>query len=187
MLDWSTVRDRVPAAAALDQPVVEALIGGAQAFLERQTGRYFGLPTAVTEYLLGFGTVELFLADLVASGTPTVTEQLSPTSGPTAVTGFAQRPGRAQTVLLRTDGFVWRASAEYAVTYQRGFALEAAPADLQQLALDLIAARLNASGAEGLQAGAIGNFSFTLADADLTKAIPGLAATIGAWRRQVAA
>lgn len=187
MLDWSTVRDRVPAAASLDQPVVEALIGGAQAFLERQTGRYFGLPASVTEYLIGFGTVELFLTDRVASGTPTVIEQLSPTASPTAVTAFALRHGRAQTVLLRTDGLSWRASAEYAVTYQRGFDLETAPADLQQLAMDLIAVRLNATGAEGLQSGAIGNFSFTLADPDLTKAIPGLGATISAWRRAVAA
>lgn len=188
MLDWTTVRDRVPAAATLEQSAIEDLVADAQAFLEAQIGRYLGLPVATTEYLSGLNSYELYLRDAVQTGTPTVTERLGPTATPTAVTGFEQRPGPRATVLLRTDGFIWRQFAEYAVTYTRGFPVDTGPADLRRLALDLITLGLSTQDLAGIQSGSIGRFSFSVAPSrvDLGQ-IPGAEATLRAWRRPVMA
>lgn len=185
MLDWATVRDRLPAAAALDEPEVQELIDAAEGFIESQTGRYFGVPAPVTEYLSGLGTYELFLRDRVQSGTPVVTERTGPTAAETAVTGFERRDGRRATVLLRTDGSPWYPHYEYKVIYQRGYDLETAPADVRQLALELIGFRLNMQGREGLRSESLGNYAFTrFGDGDLD-AIDGAWPTIRAWRRAV--
>lgn len=187
MIDWTTVRDRVPAAAATPPTTLDALVASATAWLEEQTGRYLSTPVAVTEYLAGLGGYELFLRDRLASGTPTVTERVAPTAAETPVTGFESRVGRG-TTLLRTDGQLWRQGYEYKVVYTRGYAVETGPPDLRQLVLDLVALKLSAQDLEGVQSGSIGNFSFALADGGQGLGqIPGADAVIRAWRRPVMA
>lgn len=185
MLDSATVKDRIAAAASLSPEAIDRLVGDVQAFLERQTGRYFGPVASHTEHCMGLGGYRLYLTDRVATGTPVVLERLSPAAAGTPIAAFVvlsqdHDPG---STLVRVDGQPWRAGAWYEVTYQRGYPRDAAPADVLRAALDLIAMRLNQEGLEGLESGAIGAFSFALADAD--GGPPTVQETVARWRRAV--
>jgi len=185
VLNWATVRDRVAAAATMNSTEVDLMIADAQAFLEQQTGRYFGLPASATQVLTGTGGFLLFLPDKLQTGTPAVTERAYPGAAETAVTGFEVRQGKAGTTLARTDGSLWRQGYEYEVVYTRGYLVDSGPPDILRLALDLIALRLNQQDLEGLQSGSIGKFSFTRFSGNDLDSVPGAQSTIHAWRRPV--
>lgn len=187
MLDALTVKERVSAAAGLTGPTIDTMVASAQALIESQTGRYFGLPTSTVEIVVGYGGYLLYLPDKLQTGTPTVQERSYPGASPTAITGFTVRQGRAATQLARTDGQRWNLGWEYEVTYTRGYVGNAGPADVLQLALDLIALRLAGQGQEGVQSASAGAYSYTRFGADDLAALPGAAAVLNSWRRLVAA
>jgi hypothetical protein len=177
---------------------------GAVAFVERQTGRYFGEPDELTEYLIGDGTRNLWIRDRVVpvdtdSGeeyaVASVRARTNPGGDPTELeqgTDYLVRPLDRETPLVRTGGNVWTRGTEYEVLYLRGYVLGTEPADIRQLVIDLIKIRATLWGKEGLSGESIGGYSYTrpaihaFEDGDL-RSIVGAMATIKAWRRPVMA
>lgn len=196
MISGSRALLHVPAAAGLDPGVLEEMLDRAVAWVETQTGRYFGAPLPVTEYLTGTGGADLYLGERPRESedpdTPlvTVTEQCAPGATPTAVTGFAVRASRYDAHLRRTDGQRWTLGAEYAVSYQRGYEVDHGPPDIEQLLLDWVALGIGTRGAEGLQSESLAGYSYERASGISTDPItqlPGARATLAAWRRLVIA
>lgn len=117
-----------------------ALEAAAVAYLERETHRYFGAAANATEWHRGMGTSTLFLREAPSAIPTTVTERVDPgDQDPTTVTasasdGYTLRGRR----LIRKDG-VWVRGYEYEVTYARGYASGAEPADVRQAVTQLVA------------------------------------------------
>lgn len=106
----------------------------AVAWLEAQTGRYFGAADAAhVEWVYGTGTRSLWLAD-TPSAVNSVAERSDPGVTSTAITNYQQR-GRE---LVREDGDLWMAGYEYEVDYDRGYAAGAEPADVRQAVIGLV-------------------------------------------------
>ena len=106
--------------------LVEELERAAVAFVERETGRYFGPVQTVTETFSGVSGRRLLLRDK-PTGTVTVTENGVATTDFTA-------DGR---VLLHT--VTWSPYVDIRATYQRGYAEGQEPGDVRALVLQLTA------------------------------------------------
>ena len=104
-----------------DDALIERMIDGATAYLERRTGWRLSEVGEVTEWLCGDGTRTLWLRQPVEA----VTVDLDGTEVDPDT--YAVRGSR-----LVRSGEVWRQGAEYAVTYDAGFAAGDGPPDLQQ-------------------------------------------------------
>jgi hypothetical protein len=179
-----------------DDQLLNELLGRALAFVEKQTGRYFGEEHAVEEYLTGDGKRNLWLAGLPLID-PTdeydallVVEQLHPGAAQTAIAegaanGFEVRGGGRQYWLVRRGGYVWQRGYEYIVTYVEGYEIDGLPGDIEQLLIDLVSSRYSSIGAEGLRSETIGGYSYTaFSESDLSS-IEGAQDTLAAWRRMV--
>ena len=194
MISVEKLQAAVPGAATADPTLLADMIARAVAFVEQQTGRYFGTPEQVTEYLQGYGSRWLRLNDEAQvfdsdDEVDAVEERCVPGGDVTllGLTDFAVRPSSTTSVLVRLGGPGWRINYEYAVTYTRGFVVDEGPADIEQLLIDLIALRLGLRGREGLRSESIGGYSYTrFGEGDLDS-IDGAWPTIRAWRHPVVA
>lgn len=196
MISRTTLSEMVPAAADLEPQVVNGIIARATAFVEGQTRRYFGVPIGVTEYLYGNGSRLLRLSEPIAVVDPAVVtvvdERGYPGGDATAITDFTVRttsgtPPQADTisVLVRTGGGVWIKDYEYAVTYGRGYALDAGPKDIEALILRLAKEEVEAMGEELMQSETVGSYSYTRFRESQSDPMSDGWDTITAWRRTV--
>jgi hypothetical protein len=186
--------------AALQLPTTfsEVLLGDlrdrAVAFVERQTGRYFGLPVEQVDILTGTGTRHLSLTELVVDGEAVaVIEQEYAGADATGLepsTGFQVRHTGYSSVLTRVGGDRWALDREYLVTYTRGYVVDSGPGDIEQLIVALVGLRIAGMGADGIQTETIGGYSYSkyaihaYEDGDM-RSIPGAVRTIEAWKGPV--
>lgn len=179
--------------------LINEMIPRALAFIETYTGRYFGETSGTEEIVPGTGTRSLWLTDLPVSEDspadeiPSVVEHENPGDAGTTIladddNGFTLRTKGVEARLVRKGGGVWTRGYEYAVAYTRGYEVDAGPADIEQVVIDLIGLRLNTGGERaGLRSETIGGYSYTrFGDGDLD-ALPGAQSTLDAWRRPVLA
>lgn len=189
MISLPRVIAAVPAAAALDSTLVADMVARAIAFVEQQTHRRFGLVEAASFVLEGTGTTFLRLPEPVvvpdSDEALVVTERQYAGGEGTEVTAFDVRSGGNTDYLVRHGGTPWTNGWEYQVDYQRGYEVDHLPADIEQLALDLIGLRVSLRGRDGLRSESIGGYSWTrFGDEDLDAVIGGRQ-TIERWRRPV--
>lgn len=183
-----------------DAVQVEDLERAAVAFVETQTGRYFGPPELVEEFIRGNGSRNLWLRDHVTtvegeSGSGdddalvTVGEWDYPGGTGTDLVqdvDFVLRQLAKESLLVRMANGAWTDGYEYAVTYWRGYQAGEEPADIRQLVLDLIRGRWAQRGAFGLKSETIEGYSYTRFDDRDLDAMGGWG-TITLWRRPVLA
>lgn len=177
-----------------DTGVVYALIEGAHAFVEKQTGRSFRAAASGTLYLDGGGSRRLYLPEPpILTGTPpaydvAVEERSYPGADATTLvldTDFALRPNNGAPYLVRLENLVWRQGYEYAVAYTTGYEDDEYPADIVDLVAGLVSLRVQLGGMEAVRSESVGGYSYTrFGEGDLD-AIPGARDTIAAWRRPV--
>lgn len=180
-----------------DDTVVQDLAERAAAFLERQSGRYFGPLLQRTVRLDGPGTDELWLdeAPVVDAGAvPPMALVVEERSGDTWTTVDPLEYEAVGAVLFRED-VVWDCGRRnFRVTFWSGYEWVnqgtfdlAVPDDVRQAVLDLVALKYRGRGAEGLQSEEIGGYRasrpahYAFSEGDL-KMVPGLLATIESWR-----
>lgn len=179
-------------ATEADLDTLEAMERAAVSLVEIQTGRYFGLPETVTEYVRGHGGRQLWLRDVPVGdaydGAPEVTVIERALPGDTGTTldesSVAVRVVGHEARLIRADT-VWLLGYEYEVGYLRGYWPGEEPTDVRQLVLDLVALRWQMRGDESLRSETIGGYSYTRTTATDVTALPGGADVIAAWRRPV--
>lgn len=181
-----------------DAAKVEELERGAVAYIETQTGRYFGPPDLVEEFVTGNGAGRLWLRDHVTTtyeeGDPpvvTVLERLYPGGDATALvqgTDYELRQVDRESYLVRLDGNAWTGGSEFGVTYWRGYAEDEIPADIRDLVLALVRFRWadQLAGRMGLKSETIGGYSYTRFGSDDLEAVSGWD-TLRAWKRPVVA
>lgn len=151
MIELDDLRDALEQPDRSEDPYIRDLEAAAVAYAERQTGLYLGAARDATEYVIGGGTSDLWLAGPVAEIT-SVTEHAYSGDDGTVLTaedddGYLVRGDR----LVRKNGNTWYRGYEYEVAYSQGADV---PADIQQAVRQLVAlwfeARLPVSDA-GLQ------------------------------------
>ncbi|MDB4952078.1 MAG: hypothetical protein JWM27_4727 [Gemmatimonadetes bacterium] len=143
MIDLDTLKLalRLDAADTTEDALLTQYEAAAVAFCERVTGRYFGPPAEVTEYLEGTGGRELWLADAPVDG-EVVTVSVDGTE--LAAEDFEVRGRRLRLAYASSPslGLYWcapnGASVDVAVTYTRGYAPGDEPADARQAVLLLV-------------------------------------------------
>lgn len=179
------------------EPGVTALLTALEVravdFIQRETGRYFGVAAARTEYLLGDDGNVLRLAEDPSAVTTVEYRTYVGESWTAIVSGdddgweLRRSPdGVIGARLLRKSGSAWSSCYEYKVTYSFGYTADAEPGEIRQAVMDLVALKYQERGREGLKAEAIGDYSYsTLTDAYGRRgiaAVPGLAEVIARWR-----
>lgn len=128
-------------------------------WVEKQLDQRFRVPAARTEYQIGQGQLRLILDGHIGAGTPTVTEKFSPSSSATPFTAFDVRGD----VLQRNDGQPWLNGAEYAVTYQDGYAVDDVPGDIKMLVADVVRIAHDKATDDGITSESIGDYSYDIA------------------------
>jgi hypothetical protein len=193
MISLEKLRGRVPGAAAVDPLVLTDLIASAVELLESLTGRYFGPPEGVIEYLTGDGTHSLALpepplardsGDVIGA----VEERRHPGGPATTIpaSGFDVRLAGNVAYLVRLAQWPWRHGYEYAVPYSRGYEIDAGPRDIEQLLIGLIRLQLDLADKNlALRSETISGYGWTRMGAGDLEAIEGAKATIAAWTRPV--
>lgn len=175
-----------------DATLLRALEARAVAFLEAQTGRYFGTPAATVEILDGWGDEVLFLQEKVDESQAVTVEVNNGTSwvaedaADYSIASPHKASARGRIYLTNGDVFP-EGVRNVRVSYSRGYApandpddgeLDG-PGDIVQATLDLVALKYRQRGEEGHSSAGIGGFSYSLADLD---SIPGLRETLDEWR-----
>lgn len=164
-----------------DDPILEQLEAAAVAFVERQTSRYFGPVQETTETLDGSGRVVLWLSE-----PPTKVEAVTLTLSTIAIGDSTQELGPDDyevegRKLVRKHGIWPKGERAVRVHYTRGYAPGEEPADIRQVVIDLVAARYRQRGSEGIASKKVGDLAITFTAADAAR-VPGVAATLAAWR-----
>jgi hypothetical protein len=195
MIDPDELRDYVGAEEA-DEATLTAIEQAAVAFVQNYTGRYFGPPELVEEYVTGRGGRRLYLRDHVTydpsypddPAVVLVDERTIPGDGPTAFTqdtDFVYRALGRENVLIRfgTTWGQWTEPYEYAVTYWRGYPPGDEPADIRQLVKDMVLVKWQTlQGDAALQSETIGGYSYTrFKDADMDAVTAGWD-TLALWK-----
>ena len=200
MIALSDLESQMGLDAGEDIERLIALEKAAVAFVQTTTHQYFGPEEATTVYLKGDGTRHLWLPDLPlvdAGGSwdaVEVTEREYPGATDTDLVeddDFTTRITGRAAYLARLGGYLWINGYEYEVTYSRGYPTNAeptdiaAPDDIRQLVIDLVAYRYQLLGQEAVRSETIGGYSYTRFGAGDLDAIPGARDIIDAWRRPV--
>jgi hypothetical protein len=172
------LRDYVKAKDA-DEPILEKMELAAVAFVERETGRYFGEPAPIAEVFSGAYAGPLYLSESPAADPALVLEYFDGTSWSTVDSSSYTIDGSA----------IWPAAStlwiyghrNYRATYTRGYVAGEEPADIRQAVMDLVATKWKGRGQEGMQSETIGGYQYTRSDA--FEVVPGLSDTLRNWRR----
>ena len=142
-------------------PLLESLRDYAIAYLEGETHRYFRDSREFTEYLVGTGTVRLWLREPpVETYEDEVTVDARRMGGPwEEVIDFEVR-GRS---LIRDLGVAWDRREEYRVTYTSGYVEDELPRDVEDAVMELVRYRLrDLSQTAGLQSERLGDYQYNL-------------------------
>lgn len=124
---------------------IQQLERAAVAFVERQTGRYFGPERARTEIVVGTGRRELYLQGPIlldvygVAQVTSVNEAAYAGGDQTQIVideddGFVVR----EAVLHRKGGGYWSLGYEYEVVYQQGYGEGEEPGDIRQAVMQLV-------------------------------------------------
>lgn len=159
----------------------------AVAFVERSTGRHFGVSQAFVEILEGRGTDTLWLNEEPASITSVRERAQTGDSWTTVVEadadGFELRGAR----LIRKGVSKWTDGYEVEVTYNFGYAVDAEPGEIRQLVIDLVKLKYDLRDVEqGLESEKVGPVAVSYANGEFTgelAQIPWVNETLAAWRR----
>jgi hypothetical protein len=175
MIEISALKVWLGVTVSTHDDVLTALEARAVATIERELDWYFGEPRDAVEVLDGTGGAVLYLRQPPVDGTVTLASRSGPTGSWTTMdsTDF-ELDGRA----LYASGIWTRGVRNYRATYQEGFV--AAPQDIEQLVLDLVAALWRGRGREGLASESIGDYAYTVKD---LQELPRWVGVLGAWRR----
>lgn len=193
MISLARLQKAIAAPENWDAGLAQDMTDRARVFVERQTHRYFGPKANVTEAARGTGTRQLMLRDNVVGEVVSVIEQEYPGATPTTIAvvsesvtdGYELRHTAEDSVLVRSGGGVWTFDWEYLVTYERGYAIDKGPKDIEALVIGLVGMRFKLIGREGLRSEDIGGYAWTrFGEGDLD-ALDGAWDTIKAWRRPV--
>jgi hypothetical protein len=186
-----------PSVASANPVELGNMIDRAVAFVQTQTRRYFGPVEGITEYVCGTGGRSLPLREVAVidadSPLDSVEERQYPGADATVIdnTAYRVKTEDDESYLIRTDGLIWWAGYEYAVTYQHGYDLDMGPKDIESVIVGLVEIWMEAATGSDLKSETIGGYSYTKFDAasvaTTIAAIPGAADTIAAWRRVVLA
>ena len=139
IVSYQDLRDWLGLGSDVDVALITELEVRAVAFIEGETGRFFGATgTTHTEYLAGTGAVALYLKE-TADTLTSVEERQQPGDTWTAIAsadadGWEQRGHR----LLRKGGSVWVKGYEYRVIYDFGYTAGSEPQTIKQLVRDLV-------------------------------------------------
>ena len=177
-----------------EDAVLVELEANALAFIETQTGRYFGPPAEYEEIVEGIGVRRLWLSDvpIVSDYQEDLVEVLerryagADETALTIDTDFLVRIAGRTAWLARTgDTGKWASGYEYTLTYYRGYEPGSEPGDIRQLILDLVSVKRTLKGREALRSETAPDYSYTrFGETDL-EAVMGGWATINAWKRMV--
>lgn len=183
------------------------LEAAAVAFVEGQTGWFFGAEEAFEEIVIGDGGPKLRLQSPPKALPATVAERCYPGADATTITaadddGYElralRRPNPPVSWLHRKGGCGWACGAEYTVAYTRGYPLSGdgsdeqawdAPEDVRKLVADIVRFQHAARERDpALISETIGNYSYSTgavyqAEAAMVHMIPGAAETLARWRR----
>lgn len=164
MIPANELRVYVRATAADDQ-VLAQLELGAVAFIENDTGRYFGAPAETVETISGPMAGSLWLSDKPAidpdTGDPLlVVEEWSGSVWSVVVASDYRIVGNA----LVSTGVWTYGTNNYRATFTRGYEEGAEPADIRDLVMQLVASKWKARGNEGMKSETISGYSYTRAD-----------------------
>lgn len=186
----------IPELAEADLDVIAELERAAVAYVQTQTGRYFGPRQEHTEIVRGTGTCDLYLigwaqdANLEDAYFDTellVEERQYAGDAYTVLTDYDVRVLPGETKLVRHQNVYWTRGYEYQVTYLRGYAEGEEPADIRKIVLTLIRNAWNVIETGGMRSETIGGYSYTFGAADLHDLTQSDRETLDAWRRQIIA
>lgn len=163
MFTLVTLRDWIGDATASDSILTE-LEAAAVARVEQHLSVPLGAPGARTDVITGLDIATLYLPTGAATVSITSVKERLYAGGDetTFVAADYERRGGA---LIRRNGDVWSADAEYVVTVQAGYTSVTAPPLVRKAVLDLVALYWHARGSEDLQSESIGDYSYTRASA----------------------
>lgn len=177
-----------------EDAVLVELEANAVAFVQTQTGRYFGPPEEFEEIVEGSGLRRLWMSDkpVESEYQEDLVEVVErPYPGGTATTleiatDYEVRTGDRTGWLVRLGSAGrWTSGYEYTLTYYRGYLAGTEPGDIRQLVLDLVSLRRTLKGREALRSETAPDYAYTrFGEGDLD-AIPGAWDTIRAWKRLV--
>lgn len=142
-------------------PLLASLRDYALAYLEGETHRYFRDSREFTEYLVGTGTVRLWLREppVETYEDEVIVDGRRMGGAWEEVIDFEVR-GRS---LIRDLGVSWDRRAEYRVTYTAGYVEDALPSDVEEAVMELVRYRLrDLSQTAGLQSERLGDYQYNL-------------------------
>lgn len=170
------------------------------AYVEGETHRYFGAPTARVEYRDGHARRKMFLgghiddttaADSSGEGDPTTSLRVFRRAKQFGSSGWEELienedwERRGDFILFLRLWWVWPCEDEFRLEYLDGY--ENAPADIQQLIVEIAAGQFlsdsdNVSGAAGVISEKLGDFSYTRDSAIQSSSSATLSLSDGALR-----
>ena len=186
----------VPGLTDADLDVIAELERGAVAFVQTQTGKYYGPREDYEDFRRGNGTCYLYLfheaqdADLADAYLDTdliVWERPYAGGERTLVTDYDVRLQEGETVLVRHSNRLWTRGYEYVIGYTRGYAEGEEPADIRKVVLSLVRNAWNTADTGGLRSETLGGYSYTFGIEDIHALDDTDQKTLTAKRRQIIA
>ena len=160
--------------------------------VQDETGRYFGDSETRTEYIIGDGTRDLYLAENATAITSVGQRRQIGDAFETITEGNtdgfeirAPRSDAGRARLLRKGSLGWYDGYEHKVIYEFGYATDAEPLRIRQAVMDLVALKYHGRGKEGLKTFAAGGAAWTQFSAEDILGVPGLERTLGLWRTRM--
>lgn len=170
---------RALAPKTADPTELDRLIAAATGMLGRELGRFLGEPAETQELHRGGRSLVLLFDDPVAVG-----EETEPTVTVEGRAGASLAWEAIEETEYSRDGrrlehpSCWPQGVR--VTYSRGYDLDEGPAELRDLVLEMVLAKVRQRGREGLTSETIGDYSYTKADLTQLDSWTSIAAR---WRR----
>jgi hypothetical protein len=174
--------------------LLTALEARAVDFVQRETGRYFGIETERVELIRGDGSDTLGLrerpeleSESVAGGITLVESRALTAESWTAIADTEWElhlPMDDTGILggaLYRMGDVWRRDTRYRVTYDFGYVVGAEPGEIRQAVIDIVELKYLERGRFGLRGETLGDYSYTLGQRDIEN-VPDLMGTLNRWR-----
>jgi hypothetical protein len=158
---------------------INRMIEAATATLGQELGRFLDAPTEIEErHNGGYPFVLLYDDPVIDENAVLLVETRTGPVEPWEAVDAEDYVVEGRRVVHRT---CWpRGLSSVRVTYTRGYELNEGPAQLRDIVLELVLAKIRNKGREGLTSETIGDYSYTKADLTQLDAWPTIAAR---WRR----
>jgi hypothetical protein len=168
--------------ASRDSEIQRAL-DAAILLAESETGHYFGDVALTTEIIKGQDSATLWLKQIPTSPILSVNWYTGPGADAVVINaadsnGYLERGKQ----LVRKLGSVWAYGHEYEVTYERGYAGGAMPADAEMWIIAMVSAMWSTIHAGGKTSETFGTYSYSL-DPSKARGLPGGAETLARFKR----